>query len=1214
MAPRVLTAVRRGLLAALAVLLWVLGTLGALLVAGGASVYWWAGRDGSLAQTLTWVAPWVADGQRLTWQDAQGNLLNGGHVALLRWQQDGLTIEVRDLHWRLPADGWTRLWRDRHLSLDELAAGEVVIADESAPSPREGSPLPADRQLPWLRSVDVPLVVDRLLWQTLTATDLRLHYVYGPLASALPPATPDIPHHRVVLEHAVLRADTPQGTLTAPLRGSAAVTASGMALLQAQINATLEATPTDAPVQRWQAALRVHGSLADKGGLTAGLDLQAANGPASATATAELSPWADWPLHSATVRLASLDLSTLWPHWPRTRLEGSLNWQPNPDAGPAADHWTVQGQLINGSPAPWNRRGLPLRAAQVDLRVHGQAADLKSLALEIGEGTVQAAGKVRWSPDRSADLLDRLQALQGLLTVRDVVPDNLWAGTDTAPLSITLQGHPLPGMPITDAVKVTLNARQGPARITAQGHWLPRAGVQGGAQLNLPGLSAVFDGFAGLPSRVPRGAPALPAQSHLSLRVTRLAEAQSWLRTTAERWAPLLPSLPATVAAWTEPARDGELDLKLRWGREPEATLTAQAELTVEQRRWRLTLAPTTVRWNTNDPLHGTWTVGASYVLATVGRRATAPQAHATLRWTQAEWRNGIVQVQGQLDPVQVLPWLRAWSGAAADDTAPPFTPETALQAQWVLSWPIAMSPSARDAPAPRVTVRLDRTAGDLLLPAPDGTTGSRVAGGVRAAQIDLDWDGRRLLAQTMWDSERAGRINASVQATLPASLPTDLPWPVPPDTTLAGTLHAAWPSLAVLGPWLPPGWRVDGRLQAEVRLGGKWAVPTLDGTLRGSALRLVSLADGIDWRDGLLQARLTERTLDIEQLQLSGTGGGDAGGTLRGSGRVRWTPGDDPTATMTLQAQRWRVLARADRRLTLSGDMTLQAAARRLTVGGQLRVDQARWRLQDADTPRLGEDVVIRGAPPPPAPTRPWPPGWTGGVDVALALGPDFRLEGRGLDTRLTGSLRWQQTDINPPHLSGEVSTRQGRYRAYGQTLDIARGTLRFGGVVDDPALDLLAVRSQPQQTVGVEVTGSARTPRVRLVAEPSLPDSEILARLVLGRSATGVGAESALLQRAALALLSGPNGGGANLPAIVGLDELAYEAEGTNPDGTPRAGAVSLGKRLSNRLYLGYRRSLVGLVGTVSILYDVSRRLTLRAQAGDDNAIELLYTRRYD
>jgi translocation and assembly module TamB len=239
--------------------------------------------------------------------------------------------------------------------------------------------------------------------------------------------------------------------------------------------------------------------------------------------------------------------------------------------------------------------------------------------------------------------------------------------------------------------------------------------------------------------------------------------------------------------------------------------------------------------------------------------------------------------------------------------------------------------------------------------------------------------------------------------------------------------------------------------------------------------------------------------------------------------------------------------------------------------------------------------------------------------VSVDMDLGPQFDVRGRGLQTRLSGQLNLRSTVAQPgPRVFGEVRAINGSYRAYGQQLAIETGVLIFNGPYDDPMLDILAIRPQSPgatQRVGVQINGSAQSPRVRLVATPDLPDSEKLAWLVLGRPATGAGAEAAVLQQAALALLAGNNGtldGG--LAKALGLDELSYRGQVTNTDGSTSAAAVTLGKRISNDLYLSYETSLGGAMGTVSIFYDISRRFTLRARAGEENALDLIFTLSYD
>ena len=166
--------------------------------------------------------------------------------------------------------------------------------------------------------------------------------------------------------------------------------------------------------------------------------------------------------------------------------------------------------------------------------------------------------------------------------------------------------------------------------------------------------------------------------------------------------------------------------------------------------------------------------------------------------------------------------------------------------------------------------------------------------------------------------------------------------------------------------------------------------------------------------------------------------------------------------------------------------------------------------------------------------------------------------------------------------------------------------------------ALDIRATRKLPEnieQRVGVLITGNAQAPRVGLFADPDLPDGDKLAWLVLGRPASAAGAQAFVLQQAARRLLS--SGGepldGA-LARTLGIDEIGFSGSGTSADGTTTAAALTLGKRLSNDLYLSYEQSLAGAMSTVSILYDLSRRLTLRARAGTENAIDLIFTHRYD
>jgi translocation and assembly module TamB len=449
--------------------------------------------------------------------------------------------------------------------------------------------------------------------------------------------------------------------------------------------------------------------------------------------------------------------------------------------------------------------------------------------------------------------------------------------------------------------------------------------------------------------------------------------------------------------------------------------------------------------------------------------------------------------------------------------------------------------------------------------------------------------------------------------------------------TPMGGSLQIQLPPVDAWSVLAPPGWRLRGTMDANIILTGTLEQPQWDGQLQARDLALRSVADGIDFSQGKLNARLHGQQIDIQEFSLQGaTTPAGGGGLLTLTGSVLWLPGDSEASFLTrlsmaldAQAKALRLSSRSDRRVLMSGQIAARLKDARLSLRGNLSADQALITLPDDSAPQLGDDVVVRR----PAvrtaiPTS--PPRNTGAVSkttatrlssdllIELDLGPDFQVRGRGLETRLAGKLSLQAVDREVPRLTGSVRTVRGTYRAYGQRLDIEQGIVRFSGAVDNPALNILAIRPNLNQRVGVQVIGTALSPIVRLYAEPDLPDAEKLAWLVMGRSASGTGGEAALLQQAALALLGGTGQGpSTSLTQALGLDELSV---GGSKGDTATGAVVTIGKRLSNDFYVAYESSLAGSMGVFTIFYDLSRRLTLRAQTGEKSAMDVIWTLRYD
>ncbi|WP_337230607.1 translocation/assembly module TamB domain-containing protein, partial [Proteus terrae] len=73
-----------------------------------------------------------------------------------------------------------------------------------------------------------------------------------------------------------------------------------------------------------------------------------------------------------------------------------------------------------------------------------------------------------------------------------------------------------------------------------------------------------------------------------------------------------------------------------------------------------------------------------------------------------------------------------------------------------------------------------------------------------------------------------------------------------------------------------------------------------------------------------------------------------------------------------------------------------------------------------------------------------------------------------------------------------------KGQFKAYGQDLQVRKGQILFSGPVDQPYLNIEAIRN-PENTAnnviaGVRVTGLADKPKVDIFSEPAFTQQEAL------------------------------------------------------------------------------------------------------------------------
>lgn len=501
------------------------------------------------------------------------------------------------------------------------------------------------------------------------------------------------------------------------------------------------------------------------------------------------------------------------------------------------------------------------------------------------------------------------------------------------------------------------------------------------------------------------------------------------------------------------------------------------------------------------------------------------------------------------------------------------------------------------------------------------------VAAGIRTLDVKVQSEGEDISAALDWNTERAGVVTANLRTRLARQ---GGGWHLPQTAPVSGVVKANVENVGAWGFLAPPGWRVQGALTADISVDGTVEEPRLQGGIEASGLNIRSVLDGIDLHDGRLRATLAGQRLTIDELMLQGGTGSRAyvrglsgnrtppptdRGSMTASGTIDWSgvaaadSGESGIAMdLSTRLEKMQVLVRNDRQLTLSGGLSAALQRGALRVRGDLAVDRASVMLPDAGAPTLGDDVVVvRASDPPPEQTAmvhgELQTKMPMDLEIRLDLGRDLALQGHGITTRLEGGLTVSSTTSgnDPFRVVGEVRTVEGRFRAWGQALNVETGVVRFNGPYANPSLNLLAIRPEIAVRAGVRVTGTLNAPRVQLYSEPEMPEAEKLSWVVLGRAAASSGAEGTSMQQAALGLLAG--GVGSSLAGGLGLDEVGLGDSG-----------VSIGKRISDELYLTYEAGLSGAASTLYVFYDITRRFTVRGQTGKAGAVDLIYTITYD
>jgi translocation and assembly module TamB len=354
---------------------------------------------------------------------------------------------------------------------------------------------------------------------------------------------------------------------------------------------------------------------------------------------------------------------------------------------------------------------------------------------------------------------------------------------------------------------------------------------------------------------------------------------------------------------------------------------------------------------------------------------------------------------------------------------------------------------------------------------------------------------------------------------------------------------------------------------------------------------------------------------LEKISLRISGAANGTAtlqgsakagGGTLEASGGFKELTQATRSMTLKVSGSSAEIFNWPEYHVWASPDLTLTGDKDGWQLGGGLTIPRAEINVREipveAITPSedvivLGEEDVVR------ARTR------IGG-ETRIKLGDKVRIKALGLDSGLAGELLVKLHYDSEPTAEGRITLVDGSFASQGQKLAIQKGELTFTGPLDNPIVDVRAVRVienfEGTVTAGIHLHGRAQNLTSTVFSEPAMNEVDALSYLVIGRPLNqATEAEGGQLSGAAVSMgLRQASRLTDQIGQTLGLDQLSLTGDGGDTT------ALIAGKKVNSRLYARYAYGVFSRLGVLLLRYRLSNRLSLEAGAGESQSIDILYS----
>ena len=449
--------------------------------------------------------------------------------------------------------------------------------------------------------------------------------------------------------------------------------------------------------------------------------------------------------------------------------------------------------------------------------------------------------------------------------------------------------------------------------------------------------------------------------------------------------------------------------------------------------------------------------------------------------------------------------------------------------------------------------------------------------------QLDATLNPKRIDTQLNFQGGKLGELRLQAQIN-----------PLAKNKPITGTFSLTGLDLTVARPFVPMVEKLNGKLNGNGRISGGLLAPLVNGSMNlvGGEISGAELPISLEGLN--VQALIAGESVQLDGRWHSGKAGQ---GSLKG--HIDW--GRALAVDLSLQGSHLPVTVEPYAVLEVAPDLKISLKNDKLAIAGKVQIPRGDISVRELppSTVKVSDDTVIVGSQ-----TEEGKPPMAMAMDIDVAVGEDqLNFSGFGLTAKVQGHVHiGDNLDTR-----GELWLNDGRYRAYGQKLDVRRARLLFAGPLDQPYLDIEAIRKTGDVVAGIRLSGSAEQPTTQIFSEPAMSQEQALSYLVLGRPLSTTGEDNNMLAQAALGLgLMGSAGVTSDIAKDLGIQDFELDTQGS---GTNTA-VVASGK-ISEKLSLRYGVGVFEPASTIALRYLLSKKVYLEVASGVASSLDIFYKR---